>query len=246
MNIPKIIHYCWFGGNALPDSAIKCIESWKKYFPGYEIKEWNEKNYDVKKNRYIAEAYEAKKYAFVSDYARFDILYQYGGIYFDTDVEVIRSFEDILQKGAFMGCEENVSIQNERNLINPGLGMAAPSGLKIYKEILEFYDNQKFVNKDGTVNLETVVTKTTKILYEHGLENKNDLQEIEGITIYPQEYFNPKDSSTGELIMTKNTHSIHWYSMTWLPPYQKLRKKILDPFRRIFGVNCFAWLKRNK
>lgn len=246
MNIPKIIHYCWFGGNALPDSAIKCIESWKKYFPGYEIKEWNEKNYDVKKNRYIAEAYEAKKYAFVSDYARFDILYQYGGIYFDTDVEVIRSFEDILQKGAFMGCEENVSIQNERNLINPGLGMAAPSGLKIYKEILEFYDNQKFVNKDGTVNLETVVTKTTKILYEHGLENKNNLQEIEGITIYPQEYFNPKDSSTGELIMTENTHSIHWYSMTWLSPYQKLRKKILDPFRRIFGVNCFAWLKRNK
>lgn len=246
MNIPKIIHYCWFGGNALPDSAIKCIESWKKYFPGYEIKEWNEKNYDVKKNRYIAEAYEAKKYAFVSDYARFDILYQYGGIYFDTDVEVIRSFEDILQKGAFMGCEENVSIQNERNLINPGLGMAAPNGLKIYKEILEFYDNQKFVNKDGTVNLETVVTKTTKILYEHGLENKNNLQEIEGITIYPQEYFNPKDSSTGELIMTENTHSIHWYSMTWLSPYQKLRKKILDPFRRIFGVNCFAWLKRNK
>lgn len=246
MNIPKIIHYCWFGGNALPDSAIKCIESWKKYFPGYEIKEWNEKNYDVKKNRYIAEAYEAKKYAFVSDYARFDILYQYGGIYFDTDVEVIRSFEDILQKGAFMGCEENVSIQNEHNLINPGLGMAAPSGLKIYKEILEFYDNQKFVNKDGTVNLETVVTKTTKILYEHGLENKNNLQEIEGITIYPQEYFNPKDSSTGELIMTENTHSIHWYSMTWLSPYQKLRKKILDPFRRIFGVNCFAWLKRNK
>lgn len=103
--IPKKIHYCWFGRKPLPESAKKCIASWKKFFHDYEIIEWNEDNYDVNKIPYIQQAYEAKKYAFVSDYARFDVLYQYGGVYFDTDVEVIRPFEDILEKGAFMGCE---------------------------------------------------------------------------------------------------------------------------------------------
>lgn len=246
MNIPKIIHYCWFGGKELPTSAIKCIESWKKYFPDYEIKEWNETNYDVKKNKYIAQAYEMKKYAFVSDYARFDIIYQYGGIYFDTDVEVIKSFKDILEQGAFMGCEENVSEKNPYNLINPGLGIAAPAKLSIFKEIIEYYNSQSFLNEDGTANLETVVIKTTKLLYKHGLQNVTGIQKIEEITIYPREYFNPKDSSTGEMKITENTHSIHWYSMTWLSTYQKLRKKILDPFRGIFGVNCFSWLKRKR
>src|SRR5215510_15199585 len=103
--IPKIIHYCWFGGNPLSELALKCIASWKKYFPNYEIKEWNESNYDVHKIPYTSEAYNAKKYAFVSDYARFDILYQYGGIYFDVDVEVIKQFGDILNDTGFMGME---------------------------------------------------------------------------------------------------------------------------------------------
>ena len=115
--IPKIIHYCWFGGNPLPASALKCIESWRKYCPDYEIKEWNESNYDVNKIRYSSQAYQAKKYAFVSDYARFDILYQWGGLYFDTDVEVIRPIDDILAKGAFLGLETSETV-------NPGLGMA--------------------------------------------------------------------------------------------------------------------------
>mgnify|MGYP001644804644 FL=1 len=103
--IPKIIHYCWFGGHPLPASALKCIESWRKYCPDYEIKEWNESNYDVNKIPYISQAYEVKKYAFVSDYARFDILYQYGGVYFDTDVEVIKPIDEIIEKGAFFGME---------------------------------------------------------------------------------------------------------------------------------------------
>ena len=103
--IPKIIHYCWFGGNPLPELAIKCIESWKKYLPDYEIKEWNESNFDINCCAYVREAYEAKKWAFVSDYARFWILYQHGGLYFDTDVELIKSIDDLIVKGAFMGCE---------------------------------------------------------------------------------------------------------------------------------------------
>lgn len=103
--IPKVIHYCWFGGNPLPDSAKKCISSWRKYLPDYEIKEWNERNFDVKSIPYTREAYRLKKFAFVSDYARMWILYHYGGIYFDTDVEVIKPFNDIIQRGNFMGFE---------------------------------------------------------------------------------------------------------------------------------------------
>ena len=130
--IPKIIHYCWFGRNPLPDSAKKCIESWRKFFPEYEIKEWNEDNFDVHLIPYVEEAYNAKKYAFVSDYARFWILYFYGGVYFDTDVEVIRPMDDILAKGGFMGVQHDY-------FLNPGLGMASVAYHQIYKFILYYY-----------------------------------------------------------------------------------------------------------
>ena len=250
--IPKVIHYCWFGGNELPESAKKCIDSWRKFFPVYEIKEWNESNYDVRKNIYISQAYDAGKYAFVSDYARFDVLYQFGGIYFDTDVEVIKSFEDILTQGSFMGCEidgethteEKDKSIRENKCVNPGVGMAASAGLSIYKEILDFYNTQKFVDQEGNLNMETVVVKTTQILRKYGLKNGDEIQKIGGITIYPKEYFNPKDSSTGKVDITDHTHSIHWYSMTWLSKKQKIRKIILDPFHRAFGADCFLWLKK--
>ena len=186
--IPKKIHYCWFGGNPLPKSAMKCIQSWKKYFPDYEIIQWNEDNYDVNKIKYIREAYQAKKYAFVSDYARFDILYHEGGIYFDTDVEVIKSFDDILEKGPFMGCEidgsfslEDEMINDATNLggtVNPGLGIAVNPGLGLYEEILNYYASQNFLNEDGTINQETVVTKTTKILREQGMKNVKEIQKV--------------------------------------------------------------------
>lgn len=248
--IPKKIHYCWFGGNPLPKSAKKCIASWKKYFPEYEIIEWNEDNYDINKIPYIKQAYEAKKYAFVSDYARFDILYHEGGVYFDTDVEVIKSFDDILSKGPFMGCEIDGLVSLETNciyqgdsksdaLINPGLGIAAAPGLRLYKEILDYYSTQYFLHSNGTLNTETIVTRTTKILKEHGLKNIKGIQQVEGITIYPKEYFNPLNSNTGELDKTENTHSIHWYSMSWLSSAGRLRSKITRPLHRIFGEDVF-------
>lgn len=237
--IPKVIHYCWFGGNPLPKSALKCIESWKKFFPNYTIKEWNESNYDVKKIPYIAEAYEAKKYAFVSDYARFDILYHHGGIYFDTDVEVIRSFDDILANGAFMGCETNgVDVA-------PGLGMAAAPGLDLYKDVLAYYDTQRFLMPDGTMNMETVVTKLSRLLVEHGMQNISGIQGVSDVTIYPKEFFNPLDNNTGEMNITKNTHSIHWYTMSWMPKRQLIIRRITRVFHRIFGVDCFRKIKGN-
>jgi hypothetical protein len=219
--IPKIIHYCWFGGNPLPELAQKCIGSWKKYFPDYEIKEWNESNYDVHKIAYIDEAYRAKKYAFVSDYARFDILYQYGGIYFDTDVEVIKPFDDILAHGGFMGVESIGKVA-------AGLGIGCNAGLGIVYQILDFYARLHFINSDGTYNLHTVVEYVTAILEKNGLKEENTIQCLDDLTVYPIEYFCPISFKTGQIKITENTHSIHHYDGSWLSKYMKqlLKEKV--------------------
>lgn len=206
--IPKVIHYCWFGGNPLPDMAKQCIESWKKFFPDYEIIEWNETNFDLKGCDYCREAYQAKKWAFVSDYARFWILYNYGGLYFDTDVEVIKDMREIVNRGAFMGCEAV-------NKCAPGLGLGVNPGHDLYKEILDFYNTIHFINEDGTLNEQTVVFYTTNIMKEHGLQEVDKIQNIAGVYIYPAEYFCPMNYGTGKLMITKNTVSIHHYSASW-------------------------------
>ena len=214
--IPKVIHYCWFGGNPLPESAQKCIASWRKFLPDYEIKEWKESNFDVNAIPYTAQAYAAKKYAFVSDYARFSILYDNGGLYFDTDVEVIRPMDDIIENGPFMGFEIDASGIDFKKAVAPGLGLGANPGLGLYKEILEHYKTFSFLNEDGSLNQTTVVSYITDILIDNGLENKPGIQHVAGLTIYPKEYFNPLDSLTGKLKITENTRSIHWYTMSWL------------------------------
>ena len=212
--IPKVIHYCWFGGNPLPKSAQKCIASWKKYLPDYEIKEWNESNFEVNIIPYTAEAYKAKKYAFVSDYARFWILYKYGGLYFDTDVEVIKNMDDIIAKGPFMGCE------------NEAKAGATPAQLGLYGEILDIYKDKHYILPDGTYSRETVVTITTDLLCKYGLKNISDIQEVAGVLIYPKEYFCPKDWITGKITFTNFTFTIHHYDASWLPWYQKLKLKV--------------------
>lgn len=225
--IPKKIHYCWFGGNPLPESAKKYIETWKKYCPDYEIIEWNENNFDVTQNQYCKEAYEAKKWAFVSDYARFWILYKYGGIYFDTDVEVIKPLDDIVSKGPFMGCERDGD-KNKAAAIAaaPGLGLGVNHGLGLYKEMLDLYDTLHFKNSDGSLNLKTVVQYTTETLVKHGLKNTNQVQKCAGIYIYPREYFCPKNIDTGKLEITENIYTIHHFDGSWLTPYLRLRHKL--------------------
>ena len=227
--IPKRIHYCWFGGKPLNQLGEKCLASWKKYFPDYEIVEWNESNFDVNCCQYVKEAYEAKKWAFVSDYARFKILYDQGGVYFDTDVEVIKSFDDILEKGNFMGCENKVSA------VNPGLGLAVAPGLGLIKEILEDYEKDSFLNSDGSLDLTTIVTRTTNILKRHGLQNINEIQTVAEIDIYPVDYFCPIDMSSGKLVITKNTHSIHRYAGSWETNGNKFRGKVYRLISRTFG-----------
>lgn len=233
--IPKVIHYCWFGGNPLPDVGTRCIESWKKFFPNYEIKEWNEKNFNLESCDYVKEAYQAKKWAFVSDYARFWILYQYGGIYFDTDVEVIKDMTDIVEAGAFMGCE--ISDTNTSTFtigVNPGLGIGVQPGLSLYKEILEIYQKEHFIDNAGNYNYKTVVDRTTEVLIKYGFKALESVQRVAEISIYPKEYFCPMDYTTGKLEITDKSYSIHWYDASWLDEKMKIRRQKSEKIRKLF------------
>ena len=241
--IPKVIHYCWFGRNPLPESAIKCINSWRKYFPDFEIKEWNEDNFDVNIIPYTKEAYKAKKYAFVSDYARMWILYHFGGLYFDTDVEVIKSMDDIVERGPFMGIEVDTN-RKEYQQVNPGLGLGVNPGLGLYKEILDYYAPLHFLCEDGSLNQVTIVKHTTNVLIKNGLKQINELQHVSGVWIYPRDYFNPLDDNTGRLVITENTRSIHWYTKTWLKKQNPIITWIVRRVHRYFGNDSLVWLKR--
>lgn len=236
--IPKIIHYCWFGGNPLDGKSKKCIDSWKKYFPDYEIKEWNEDNFDVSSCQYADEAYKAKKWAFVSDYARFKILYEYGGVYFDTDVEAIKPFDDILKRGNYMGCERGF------DSVNPGLGMAAAPGLDFIKEIIDDYERSSFINTDGTYDLTTIVEKTTVFLKKHGLRDINEIQKVANINIYPREYFCPINMDTGKLEITENTYSIHRFAGTWEKKSNKFRGRVYKTVNRYLGKKIAEALRK--
>lgn len=213
--IPKRIHYCWFGRGQKPELAEKCIESWRKYLPDYELKEWNEDNFDVNIIPYTKQAYEAKKYAFVSDYARFWILYHFGGIYFDTDVEVIRPMDDIIARGAFMGLEKGAFHRN-RPMVAPGLGLGVEAGHSFYRLMLSVYEGMTFLNADGIQKPGTVVSITTEVLYNEGMIPTEELQNFSGIWIYPTEFFCPLDSTIGIISITDNTVSIHHYGASWI------------------------------
>ena len=239
--IPKVIHYCWFGRNPLPQLAVKCIESWKKYLPEYEIKEWNEDNFDVNMIPYTREAYEAKKYAFVSDYARFWILYNYGGLYFDTDVEVIKPMDDIIARGPFMGCEKDASDTSVAS-VAPGLGLGVNPGLGLYKELLDLYATLHFKNEDGSLNLKTIVEYTTEMLCNYGLKQVNDIQECAGVWIYPKDFFCPKDYETKKISLTDNTVAIHHFDGSWHSKSDKIKMYIA----RILGSKITSGLLKVK
>ena len=244
--IPKIIHYCWFGRNPLPESAIKCINSWRTFFPDYEIKEWNEDNFDVNIIPYTKEAYEARKYAFVSDYARFWILYKYGGLYFDTDVEVIKPLDDIIERGSFMGME--LIDKNGFPKVNPGLGLRMPEGHIVLKSLLENYSKLQFMGESGELNLKTIVDYTSEVLRNYGLTPNESIQEVSGVWIYPADYFNPLDNLTGKLKLTDNTRSIHWYMNSWSDS-TAFRQWISRMSHRLFGMsihNMKKWFNRTK
>lgn len=237
--IPKIIHYCWFGGKPLPKIAEKCIASWKKYLPDYEIKCWDESNFDVNAIPYTREAYAACKFAFVSDYARFWILYHYGGVYFDTDVEAINNMDDIIAAGNFMGVEQQ---NDERITVAPGLGIGVIRENSLFGQMIEVYSRAHFLNDDGTPCLKNIVEITTEQLQKYGLRNISEIQECCGFTIYPKDYFCPIDYDTRELKITENTRTIHHYAESWVPRSTRFKNALSRLFGKRF-MSCLIGIK---
>ncbi len=242
--IPKVIHYCWFGGNPLPELAHRCIASWKRFLPDYEIKEWNESNFDVYQAPYVAEAYRLKKYAHVSDYARFWVLYHHGGIYFDTDVEVIRPIDDLLAKGSFLGfeCQEGTPLDNPNGNVNPGLGVAVSKHHPFFKLMLDYYNTIHFVRWNGK-STGNITLKVTKFLdYEHKQELSDGAVKVSDLYIYPIEYFCPIDYYTGQKNITENTRTIHHYMASWVSKtnrWQTLRHRL-----RAICIRILCMMKR--
>lgn len=236
--IPKVIHYCWFGHGALPTSAKRCISSWKKYLPDYQIKEWNEDNFNVNIIPYTTEAYKAKKYAFVSDFARFWIIYHYGGVYFDTDVEVIKSMDHMIENGPFMAAETSVN-RGEHLYVAPGLGFAASPNHPFLKECIDTYNKLRFSFDNGT---KTICEYVTELLERHGLKQTDEIQKVADLTIYPWDYMCP--ISTEGLVMRKtpNTVSIHFYAASWNSPIKRFKKRIA----RLIGPKLTTVIIRTK
>lgn len=230
--IPKIIHYCWFGKNPLPPVVIQCMNSWRIYCPDYQIIEWNESNFDVFSCPYTAQAYEAKMWAFVSDYARIKILYEHGGIYMDTDVELLKNIDPLLSDRGFMGFETKLGV-------NSGLIAGSELKLPIIGELIEEYKQYIFTREDGSLNLTSCVEYQTALLQKHGLVKENRIQFVEGVKIYPTVYFCPLNHFTGAINIKEETYSIHRYEGTWANETTrygyKLKWKYMNKYGVLFG-----------
>lgn len=226
--IPKVIHYCWFGRNPKPDLMQRCIASWKKYCPDYEIIEWNEDNFDISQNNYAGEAYEEKKWAFVTDYARLWIIYNYGGIYLDTDVEVVKPFDDLLHDPCFFGFEDDASV-------NTGLGFGAEKENLVVGTMLRDYDHIHFRLPDGILDTLPCPVRNTKAIATFLPEEYDGKMVLhtQYATFYTPDYFCPLSSDGLTMRKTKNTHSIHWFAATWLSPDEKIVHEY-----RIFRGKC--------
>ena len=229
----KIIHYCWFGGKPKPKIVRQCMESWKKYCPDWEIREWNESNFDVNCCSFVREAHAAGKWAFVSDYCRFYALVQCGGVYLDTDVELLRPIDDLPDTFVGFECAGRVA---------SGLIRGAEKDDPICLEMLEGYRRSRFLREDGSYNMTVVGELETDLLMSQGLFPDDSLQTVNGTTVFPREYFSPIDFDRGETNITANTYSIHHYAASWISPWGKFKLKI----RSMIGIKWYATLYRWK
>lgn len=233
--IPKIIHYCWFGQGSLPSLALKCIASWKKYLPDYEIKEWNEDNFPLEQYIFAKEALANKKYAFVSDVARLHALKYEGGIYMDTDVEVIKSFNDLLNQSAFSGFEND-------NFVPTGMMASIKEGDWV-SDLLAYYYGKSFIKSDKTFNTTSNTVIITEMMKEKGFKMNNCFQSKEGyVAFYPNEYFCPKSYKTGQTLLTENSYCIHHFAKSWIPTRKKWRNILKMKSMQVFGYENIQWI----
>ena len=235
-SIPKLIHYCWFGGKDKPDIVRKCLASWHNKLAGYEFMEWNEHNFDLNCNDFVKEAYNAKKFAFVSDYVRVYALYHFGGIYLDTDVEVFKPFDDLLHDESFWGFEQENFIATST--------IGAAKGNQLMKRFLDSYEQKKFIKEDGSYDVLTNVAIITKMLEDMGLKSNGEYQEIEGMgAFYPQTYFSPYDYINCRKLITVNTYAMHHFHKSWLPLKARLKSNLKHRLANIIGGDNIAKLR---
>lgn len=206
--IPKIIHYCWFGHGEMPQTVLDCIESWHKYMPNWEYKLWNEENFDVNCNQYVREAYEARKFAFISDYARLVALRDFGGVYFDVDMMVHKPFDDLLSYKAFAGFEGS-----KRNPVMMGMIASEPDGEWV-KEQLELYESLHFIKEDGSLDLTPNTSRISYSMERRGFIPNGLEQDYKDLHIFPTDYFCPRQT-TGEYFFTENTYCDHIGTCSW-------------------------------
>ncbi|WP_132009858.1 glycosyltransferase family 32 protein [Mesobacillus foraminis] len=236
-SIPKIIHYCWFGRGNKPEIVNKCIQSWERILPDYQIIEWNEENFPIDSNTYVKEAYESNKFAFVSDYVRAYALYHQGGIYLDTDVEVFKSFNNILHHDSFWGFEQGNYIATST--------IGATKGNALIKTFLDSYAGKKFIKDDGSINDLTNVAIITEILKSIGLHMDGQYQELSGIgTFYPQTYFSPYDYINCRNFINEDTYAMHHFYKSWLPPKARLKSNLKLFISKIIGGDNIARIRK--
>ncbi len=235
--IPKIIHYCWFGGKKFPELIERCMKSWREKLSGYKMICWSTENFDVNICRYTKEAYEAGKYAFVSDYVRLYALYQCGGIYLDSDIEVIKTFDDLLGNEAFTGFENLHSVAT--------CIFGSEKGNPIFKEFLEYYENKPFILKDGSYDLTPNPIPITACCVKHGLVTNGQTQNLNHIKIYAMDYFCPYNRATEERNITENTYCIHYFKGTWISEEKKQiinrRKSIIKKYGKWAGYIYYGF-----
>lgn len=233
--IPKVLHYCWFGGKAKPELVKKCMETWKERLPDYNIEEWNEKNFDVEAFDFTRKAYKMKKWAFVADYCRLWVLYNNGGVYLDTDVEVIKNMDYLLNQTAFAGVENGIEIN------------VAIWGCKkndaFVRQILDYYDDLNYDDFKEDISKIAIPQIVTQIAKGEGYIVSNSIQKLKNETmIYPKEYFYPKNQSWEKPIISENTYTVHHYEGSWRSPLQIYRSKLKQVLINIFGYDIIVKL----
>lgn len=214
--IPKKIHYCWFGRNPIPEKNQVWMKSWERFCPNYEIIRWDETNYDISKNKYVYDAYRAKKWGFVSDYASLDIIYSHGGIYLDTDVELISSLDELLYQNAFAGIEESL-------LINLGLGFGGIKEFPIFREARDLYNELKSYKRDGSFNDIPAPTLRKEFFSRKGYKNNGEYQVVNGMAVYPEKVLSGKCFYTGRIMPTSHTIAIHHYDASWFSEEMRIK-----------------------